>query len=133
VTETARDPLTGLGLPRKLTAGPDPVAAAIFGLLPDMQITDPSHLMTANSTLRPRPGVVARDMNGSAVLVHLDTNRIYELNATGARIWSMLEQGLDRAEIGRRLGEEFGVAGDELEQSVDDILTELTREGLIGV
>jgi hypothetical protein len=98
-----------------------------------MQMTDPSHFTTSNSSLRPRPGVVARDMNGSAVLVHLDTNRIYELNATGARIWSMLEQGLDRSEIARRLGEEFGVAGNELEQSIDDILAELTREGLIGV
>ena len=84
------------------------------------------------SVLRPRQGVVARDMNGSAVLVHLDTNRIYELNQTGSRIWSMLEQGIDRAGICRRLADEFGVAGAEVEQSVDDILAELTREGLIG-
>jgi hypothetical protein len=92
-----------------------------------------SHPAQAGSpNLRPRQGVVARDMNGSAVLVHLDTNRIYELNATGARIWSMLEQGLDREGICLRLGDEFGVPGGEMEQAVDDLLTELAREGLIG-
>jgi Coenzyme PQQ synthesis protein D (PqqD) len=86
----------------------------------------------SGSTLRPRRGVVARDMNGSAVLVHLETNRIYELNATGARVWALLEQGLDRPAICLTIGSEFGVTGAEMEQAVDDLLTELAREGLIG-
>jgi hypothetical protein len=82
--------------------------------------------------LRPRQGVVARDMNGSAVLVHLDTNRIYELNATGARIWSLLEQGFDRARITSQLREEFADSSGEIEKEVEDLLANLASEGLIG-
>ena len=71
-------------------------------------------------------------MNGSAVLVHLDTNLIYELNPTGARIWSLLEQGLDRNALCERLREEFSAPDGEIETTVDELLSELVREGLIG-
>jgi hypothetical protein len=71
-------------------------------------------------------------MNGSAVLVHLDTNRIYELNATGARIWSMIEQGFDRKRITSHLCEEFAGTTADIEQEVQDLLAMLTSEGLIG-
>jgi hypothetical protein len=71
-------------------------------------------------------------MNGSAVLVHLDTNRIYELNATGARVWALLEQGLDREAIISRLREQFGVEDAEIESAVDELLAKLASEGLIG-
>ena len=91
-----------------------------------------SESSTSTGVLRPRPGVVARDMNGSAVLVHLDTNRIYELNATGARIWTLLEQGLDRNAITSCLREEFGVETVEIESAVDELLADLVSEGLIG-
>lgn len=71
-------------------------------------------------------------MNGSAVLVQLDTNRIYELNATGARIWSLLEQGLDRRGITSHLCEEFAASTTDVEQEVNDLLAQLTSEELIG-
>jgi hypothetical protein len=76
--------------------------------------------------------VVAREMSGSAVLVDLGTNRIYELNPTGARIWAMLEAGLDRGAISARVAQEFGNSGSEIERDIDDLLQELAREGLIG-
>jgi hypothetical protein len=93
---------------------------------------DPISSSESESVLRPRPGVVARDMNGSAVLVHLDTNRIYELNATGARIWSLLEQGLDRRSIVSQLSVEFAVPAADIEQDVGELLAMLESEGLIG-
>lgn len=93
---------------------------------------DPISSPESESVLRPRPGVVARDMNGSAVLVHLDTNRIYELNATGARIWSLLEQGLDRRGIMSHLREEFAAPAADIEQEVGELLAMLASEGLIG-
>lgn len=79
---------------------------------------------------RRRDDVVMREMGGSAVLVQLETNRIYELNATGLRIWSMLEEGLARDEICTRLKEEFG-STTEVPQAVDELLAELVRENLI--
>lgn len=96
----------------------------------DLSTTPPDR--TRPARLRPSEGVVAREMDGSAVLIHLESNRIYELNSTGVRIWSMLEQGLERAEICARLRQEFVGADGELERTVDDLLSELLRERLIG-
>jgi hypothetical protein len=86
----------------------------------------------AGAPLRPCSGVVAREMDGLAVLIHLETNRIYELNPTGARIWHLLQQGLDRPAICGRLRDEFQVSEDEIGQAVDALLTDLAREGLVG-
>jgi hypothetical protein len=84
------------------------------------------------SDLRPSKEVVAREMGSATVLIHLENNRIFELNATGARIWTMLEQGLGRSEICARLQEEFESPAGELTQTVDDLLAELARERLIS-
>jgi len=71
-------------------------------------------------------------MGGSAVLVHLESNRIFELNATGARVWSLLEQGLHRDEICARLEQEFEASDADLAETVDALLASLEREHLIG-
>jgi len=93
---------------------------------------DHSESTSFASNLRPNPGVVARDMGGSAVLVHLESNRIFELNVTGARVWSLLEQGLQRDEICARLQQEFQVSAPEVAATVDALLASLEREHLIG-
>jgi hypothetical protein len=80
----------------------------------------------------PSPGVVGRDMGGAAVLIHLDSNRIFELNPTGARIWAHLKDGCDTQQIAERLRTEFhGVPAETLAGTVDELLASLEREGLI--
>ena len=96
----------------------------------DLQSLDAAGPIGA-SRLRPSEGVVARAMGSAAVVIHLESNRIFELNATGARIWSMLEQGLDRDAICGRLRDEFDAPDNDVERTVDDLLAELLREGLI--
>lgn len=84
----------------------------------------------ASQPLRPSTGVVARDMGSAAVLIHLETNRIFELNATGARVWAMIQQALNRDEIVAQLGREFTGATD-IAETVDSLVAELARERLI--
>src|SRR5215207_8182687 len=43
--------------------------------------------------LRLDPNVVAQRIGDDVVLVHLRTNRIFELNATGGRVWALLAAG----------------------------------------
>lgn len=81
---------------------------------------------------RPNPDVVFRDVEGETVLVHLGTNRIYALNATGARLWQLLTEGYDRSALTRRLLEEFDVEPAALEREIDGLLSELTEEELVG-
>ncbi len=92
-----------------------------------MSVTD----RTAQAPLRPSQDVIAREMGTAAVLIHLESNRIFELNATGSRIWALLEQGVDRDGICAQLEKEFDIPSVDVTQAVDDLLAELTRERLI--
>jgi hypothetical protein len=81
--------------------------------------------------LRPSPDVIARNVGTSAVLIHLDSNRIFELNATGSRVWTLLEEGLDRDAICARLHAEFDSSPEDVNREVDELLSELKRERII--
>ena len=43
------------------------------------------------------------------ILLHLRTNRFFELNRTGARFWELLGSGLALQEIREKMMEEFEV------------------------
>ncbi len=85
----------------------------------------------SRTALRPSPDVVSRRLGDVVVLVHLPSNRIHELNQTGARIWEMLGKGLDPAAIADRLSQEFQVEEAGAELSVKRLLQELQAEGLL--
>lgn len=79
---------------------------------------------------KPAPGVVARDMGHAAVVVHLDSNRIFELNPTGARVWALIEAGRSVPEICAQLKLDYPDAGD-VDSTVAALMADFTREGLI--
>jgi hypothetical protein len=80
---------------------------------------------------RPAPHVAYQQLEGELVLVNLRTNRIYALNATGARLWELLHAGYDAPDIRRQLGEEFDVDPTRLEREMDAAFESLASEGLI--
>jgi hypothetical protein len=79
----------------------------------------------------PAADTVFRDMNGEAVLVNLATNRIYSLNATGARFWSLLVEGATQEAAEEQLLQEFDVSPEELRVEMADLLRALRTEGLL--
>jgi hypothetical protein len=78
------------------------------------------------------PDVVARKLEGEMVLVQMRTNRIFTLNATGSRIWELIESGCDESALVDRLRDEFDVSETMLRREVDSLLTSLRAEGLIA-
>jgi Coenzyme PQQ synthesis protein D (PqqD) len=84
-----------------------------------------------SSPIVPTKGVVSKPVGDAIVLVHVASNRIFELNQSGARIWALVERGASRDEICRRLREEFEADGN-IDESVDDLLADLASQGLIG-
>jgi hypothetical protein len=66
------------------------------------------------------------------VLVHLQTNRIFELNATGVRVWELAGEGADLDAIERTLLEEFAVDPDRLRSELLALVNRLTAEGLVN-
>jgi hypothetical protein len=81
--------------------------------------------------LKPASDIIARRLGDSAVLIRLQTNRIYELNDTGARIWEVLKTGVTRDDVVERLLPEFEIDRNALGQAVDELLGMLKAEGLI--
>ena len=83
-------------------------------------------------TFRPQPDVVSRRLDEQTVLVNLRTNRIFELNRTGARLWDVLGEGSSESQIVERLLAEFEVPQEQLEREVRALLDQLLDEGLIS-
>ncbi len=81
--------------------------------------------------MRPARDVIARRVDTGTILIHLRTNRIYELNGTGARIWELLAQGRTAADMRSLLQQEFDVGDTEAARAIEDTFAMLSREGLI--
>ncbi len=71
-------------------------------------------------------------MPGGTVLVHLESNRIFELNETGARVWELISEGLERDQVVQRLVQEFAVDATRVSNELDALVADLEREGLLG-
>lgn len=69
----------------------------------------------------------------AGVLVHLQTNRIFELNATGLRAWELAAEERCIGEIEATLRTEFDVDPVRLRTELHALITELSREGLVSV
>jgi hypothetical protein len=81
--------------------------------------------------VRPSHNVIAKRLEGGALLVHMSTNRIFELNETGRRVWELLAQCEDVDSIVERLVEEFEVDQVRAAQELESLLARLQSEGLI--
>lgn len=75
--------------------------------------------------------VVAERMGGEIVLVHLRTNKIYELNGTAARIFELMRQGAGRGELEEALRREYAVEPRRLAASLERLLGELSAAGIL--
>lgn len=83
--------------------------------------------------LRPSPHVVSSRLGDAGVLVHLKTNQIFELNATGVRIWELIVEGRAFEGIVGVLGAEFSEDADRVRHEVTELVLALQREGLVDV
>ena len=77
------------------------------------------------------PGVVSQRMEERTVLVHTDTDRIYELNTTATRFWELLESESDVGVIQQLMLEEFEVDAEVLAQELARTLETFTKEHLV--
>jgi len=87
--------------------------------------------LAPGARVRPDPDVLAKRVDDEIVLVHLETNRIYELNRTAAFLWEALSAGPTQAELEDRLALEFDVECAELVREIDQLLRQFTSEQLI--
>jgi hypothetical protein len=75
--------------------------------------------------------VLSRELDGEAVLLDLRSGRYFGLNGTGARVWALLKDGLERTQIADAIVEEFEVDAEIARADVDVFIVALTERGLI--
>src|SRR5437879_3166159 len=81
---------------------------------------------------RPHPDVIVQRLGEEIMLLHLESNRFYELNRTGARLWELLAAGCDGAQIQQQMQQEFEVDPAQLTNEIDQLLSLLSREELVS-
>jgi hypothetical protein len=78
------------------------------------------------------PNVVAQRVEDQLVVVNLETNRIFALNSTAARLWELLSDGRTGSEIHAELSKEYAVDGSALKDEIERLLAELEAESLVA-
>lgn len=81
--------------------------------------------------VRPSPDVIAQRIGEECVIVHLRTNRIYDLNRTAARFWELLVAGHSLEQIRRAMLDEYAVEPVQLEEEMDRILGFMRAQSLV--
>jgi hypothetical protein len=83
--------------------------------------------------LEPTDDVVGQRLGDGTVLVHLKTNRIFELSKTGGRFWELLQSENDRERIEEQLRGEFDVSDQQLAEEMDGLISNLADEDLVRI
>ena len=84
-----------------------------------------------NEKLRPSEDVISRRVGDESVLVHLQSNDMYSLNATGARAWELLSEGHDPETIEATLSDEYGIDRAQAHRELETLIDELKRHHLV--
>jgi hypothetical protein len=90
-----------------------------------------SHNIGSGASWRPNSEVLAQRLGDEMILVHLQTNRIYRLNKTAARVWELMSAGENREALFHRLLEEFAVSSAQLVKELDGLFARLQAEKLL--
>jgi PqqD family protein of HPr-rel-A system len=75
--------------------------------------------------------VACAELGEEVVLLHVDTGIYFGLDALGARIWQLLKDGADEAEISDRLLAEYDVDPAQLRADLAAFLDSLEAKGLV--
>ena len=78
------------------------------------------------------PRVLCQEVAGEAVLLDLDSEKYFGLNAVGLRIWQLLQKGDDPAAILRALEREYDTDAVTLAADLQDLIQRLSKAGLVS-
>jgi hypothetical protein len=87
--------------------------------------------MNETEVYRRNPSVISTELDGGAIVLNLDTKHYYNLNETAFRIWQILEEKRSKTDIGIELAIEYEVDHKTVRTSLNRIVREFEKEGLI--
>ena len=77
--------------------------------------------------------VLTQEVSGEMVLMDLSSEQYFGLDAVGARVWNLLEQGTAPADLLSILLREYEVEQLQLESDIEELLGQLLEAGLLRV
>ena len=77
--------------------------------------------------------VISQRLGNDTVVVHLGSNRIYQLNETGTKLWESLGTCADLAQIEVQLAAEYEVDPETLALEAQSLLDRLIEERLVVI
>jgi hypothetical protein len=85
-----------------------------------------------NMQLRPSPDAIDSAVGDETVLLHLTKGTYFGLDPVGTRVWALLKEGRNPAEICEILTEEFDASSDVIEQDVSRFLETLLQNEIVS-
>ncbi len=82
--------------------------------------------------MRPKQRVVWQEIAGEAVLLDLDSERYFGLNAVGTAVWRGLSEGRPLADIVEDLTPRYAVDAERLASDIAALVAHLQAEGLLA-
>lgn len=76
-------------------------------------------------------GLVASEIDGDLVILSIDSGHFFHLNATGSRLWALLDAPMTVAELCDKARERFAVDADECRRDVGAFVQGLRDKGLL--
>lgn len=89
--------------------------------------------LQGDSTLRVPEHVLSRRAVGETVLLNLDNEQYYGLDALGTRVWQLLETGITFGQAMTTLLGEFEVDRDVLAADLTELIRTLASSGLVVI
>jgi hypothetical protein len=91
---------------------------------------------TSATRLRRSGNVVSRVVADEAIVVPIrrgvaDLNSIYTFNESGTLLWSLIEKGLEPAQLVDHLQTNYGLSREQATADAEAFLKELSTEGLV--
>jgi hypothetical protein len=77
------------------------------------------------------PDVLFQEVGGETVLLDLESEQYFGLDAVGTRIWALIGEGLSVGGMIDTLLQEYEVERATLESDVEELLVRLSEAGLI--
>jgi hypothetical protein len=89
-------------------------------------------MVNQDPRLVPHPDAVLRRVGSGAVLVHLGSGHVFELNATASRAWELAADGLRKSVIIESLMAEYAGSRESITSDVDELFQLLASKGLVS-
>ena len=89
--------------------------------------------MDMNTVITRNNEILASDMDGETVMMHIENGKYYNLGKTGGAIWSLLDEPIKIETLIEQLMDKFSVTREQCEQDTIPFLQKLIDNGLIQI